>query len=191
MVVKNKYGDFNLMNRAVVLIDGGYFRSILDTDFDRPKIDFLKFSDTICGGDERLRTYYYTCMPYQSSPPTDDEKRRFSAADKFVYTLRNLPRFDVRLGKLAHVGKEFVQKRVDILLAVDLVRMSWGRFIGTAILVTGDSDFVPAVEAAKDAGVLVRLYYSQSSIHDELRSAVDESFVITKELIDSCKRDAD
>ncbi len=107
--------------------------------------------------------------------------------DKFIYTLRRLPRFEVRLGKLGWAGGELVQKRVDILLTVDLVRMSWGRLIGTAILVTGDGDFVPAVEAAKDAGVLVQLYYSRSSIHDELLSAVDESFVITEELIDSCR----
>jgi len=78
-----------------------------------------------------------------------------------------------------------VQKRVDILLAVELVRLSWSKGIGTAILVTGDSDFVPAVEAAKDAGVLIQLWYSRSAIHNELLDAVDEYFPITQELIDS------
>lgn len=67
--------------------------------------------------------------------------------------------------------------------------LSWGKQIGKAILVTGDSDFVPAVIAAKDAGVLVQLYYSRSSVHDELLSAVDESFEITRDLIDKVKRE--
>jgi uncharacterized LabA/DUF88 family protein len=71
---------------------------------------------------------------------------------------------------------------------VDLLRMSCTRVIGKAVLVTGDSDFVPAIEAAKEMGVLITLYYSPSSIHDELLSAVDESFVITEALIRQVER---
>jgi len=108
--------------------------------------------------------------------------------DKFVYTLRKLPRFEVKLGRLGCVGGEFVQKRVDIALAVDLVRLSCERIIGKAVVVTGDSDFVPAIEAAKDAGVLMVLYYSPSSIHDELLSAVDECRIIDQELISKVAR---
>jgi len=175
------------LDRAAVLIDGGYLAKLLELDFSRPKVDFYKFSENVCEGYERLRTYYYTCMPYQSNPPTDEERRRYSAMDKFTYTLQKLPRFEVRLGKLGWAGSELVQKRVDILFAVDLVRLSWGRQIGKAILVTGDSDFVPAVLAAKDAGVLVQLYYSPNSVHDELLSAVDESFMITTDLIERAK----
>ncbi len=55
-------------------------------------------------------------------------------------------------------------------------------------MVTGDSDFLPAIEAAKAAGVLVTLYYSQSSIHDELLSAVDESEMMDQELISQVAR---
>jgi len=47
---------------------------------------------------------------------------------------------------------------------------------------------LPAIEAAKEAGVLVTLYYSQSSIHDELLSAVDESAVIDQNLINQVTR---
>ena len=80
------------MERAAVLIDGGYFAKLLEMDFSRPKVDFYKFSENVCEGYERLRTYYYTCMPYQSNPPTDEERQRYSAMDKFIYTLRKLPR---------------------------------------------------------------------------------------------------
>jgi uncharacterized LabA/DUF88 family protein len=127
-------------------------------------------------------------MPYQSSPPTDEDLRRFSSMDKFVYTLKKLPRFDVKLGRLGCVAGEYIQKRVDIALAVDLVRLSSSRSISKAVLVTGDSDFVPAIEAAKDLGVLVELYYSASSIHDELLSSVDQSFVIDEVLINQVIR---
>lgn len=175
-------------NRAAVFIDGAYLTKILDVDFGKPKIDLARFSDIICDKNERLRTYYYNCMPYQSCPPTEEERRRFAAMDKFVYTLKKLPRFEVKLGRLGCVGGEFIQKRVDIALAVDLVRLSCGRMIGKAVIVTGDSDFVPAIEAAKESGILVVLYYSPSSIHDELLSAVDESVVIDENLIRQVER---
>ena len=127
-------------------------------------------------------------MPYQSSPPTEEERERYAAVDRFIYSLKKIPRFEVRLGKLGRHGTEFVQKRVDALLSVDLVRMSWGDQIDRAILITGDSDFVPAVQAAKDAGVLVQLYYAPGCVHDELLQVCDDRFEITKELIDSVKR---
>lgn len=179
-----------LNNRAAVFIDGAYLTKILDVDFGKPKIDLSAFSDILCGDYERLRTYYYNCMPYQSGLPTEEERRRFSAMDKFVYTLKKLPRFDVKLGRLECIGGEFVQKRVDIAMAVDMVRLSCGRMIGKAIVVTGDSDFVPAIEASKESGVVVILYYSPSSVHDELLLSVDESVIISADLIKLVERSA-
>ena len=108
--------------------------------------------------------------------------------DKFIYTIKKLPRFEVRLGRLGCVGGEFIQKRVDISLAVDLVRLGCARVIGKAVIVTGDSDFLPAIEAAKDMGVLTVLYYSKTSVHDELLAAVDEGFAIDESLIERVKR---
>ena len=175
------------MDKAAVFIDGGYLANVLKQLFGEAKIDFGALSNKLCAGVERLRTYFYHCMPYQSSPPTKEESERYAAADRFIYRLKKLPRFEVRLGKLSHHGTEFVQKRIDVLLSVDLVRMSWGRQIDRAILITGDSDFVPAVQAAKDAGVLVQLYYAPGFVHDEPLQACDDRFEITKELIDSVK----
>lgn len=175
------------MGRAAVFIDGGYLANVLKDRFGEAKIDFGVLSDKLCTNVERLRTYYYYCMPYQSSPPTREESERYAATDRFIYSLRKIPRFEIRLGKLGRRGAEFIQKRVDVLLSVDLVRMSWGHQIDRAILITGDSDFVPAVQAAKDAGVLVQLYYTPRFVHDELLQACDDRFEITKELIDSVK----
>jgi len=181
------------MARAAVFLDGGYFSKVLKYAFDEPNLDYEKFSDLICEGDERLRTYYYDCMPYQSSPPTNKEKQMYAQKDKFIYNIRRLRRFEVRLGKLIYIpsAKDFIQKRVDVLLSVDLVRMSWDHQISKAVLVTGDSDFVPAVQAAKDAGVLTVLYHSKASkvgALDELLYACDERREITQDLIKSCLR---
>ncbi len=174
--------------RAAVFIDGGYLAVLLREEFGEPRIAFDKLSDILMAPEyERLRTYFYYCMPYQSNPPTTEEKERYRKSQGWIGSLQRLPRFEVRLGKLAKRGSSFEQKRVDVLLSVDLVRMSWDHQIQRAILVSGDSDFVPAVQAAKEAGVLVHLYYSDRSYHYELYDACDERTLITKDLIDQCR----
>lgn len=178
---------FKLMtDRVAVFIDNGYLSKVLN---DGTKIDFVKFCDTVCGDKERLRTYFYDCKPYKSEPPTDEEKFKSSQYDKFANKIEALPRFQMRFGKLRkNKDGTYEQKRVDILLAVELVRLSWSDQIQYAVIVTGDSDFVPAIEAAKDAGVITKLYYSRRSVHDELLSAVDERCEMDQAFFDSVKR---
>lgn len=174
-------------NRVAVFIDNGYLSKVLN---DGKKIDFLKFCDKVCDGKERLRTYFYDCKPYISDPPTGEEKARTSQYNKFASRVEALPRFQMRFGKLRkNKDGSFEQKRVDILLAVELVRLSWSGQIGHAVIVSGDSDFVPAIEAAKDAGVITNLYYSRKSVHDELLSAVDERFEMDPAFFNAVKRE--
>src|SRR5712692_10496777 len=136
-------------DRAAVYVDGGYFDKALDS-LGRLRIDYLKFSNKVCQGTDRLRTYYYHCMPFQSNPPTDSERLRYSSTDRFFHTLRQLPRFEVRLGRLQYINGEFKQKGVDVLLSIDLVELAATGQINKAILVTGDSDFAPAARRARD-----------------------------------------
>ncbi|MBD3405001.1 MAG: NYN domain-containing protein [Candidatus Lokiarchaeota archaeon] len=183
------------LQRAAVFIDIGYFGKVLKYCFDEPRIDFEKFSDYLCEDKERLRTYVYDCPPYVSQEPTDEEERRQENHERFASSLTKLHRFEVRLGKTAHnaVTGEFYQKRVDVLLTVDLMRMAWDRQIGTAILVTGDSDFVPVIESVKQAGVVVKLFYrdcydnqgrAMTRTLDELLEVCDECIVIDNALIE-------
>jgi uncharacterized LabA/DUF88 family protein len=179
------------LEKAAVFIDGGYLSKILKGQFASEKIDYSVFSDLICNDYKRLRTYYYDCLPYQENPPTEGQKRRYADMQKFITALDNLPRFEVRLGKLTrnmvNGSWKYEQKRVDVLFSVDLVRMSWAHQIEYAVIVTGDSDYVPAVKAAKDAGITVKLCYNRASIHNELFTEVDERYEIDQALIDKAK----
>jgi len=124
---------------------------MLKSFFNEKRIDFKKLSDKLVGSDYHLRTYCYFCMPYQSNPPTTEERTRYEDTRKSLSTLEALPRFEIRLGKLVmrtgDRGTRFEQKGVDVLLSVDLVRMSFDHQIDVAVVLTGDSDFVPAVRA--------------------------------------------
>jgi len=152
-------------------------------------LDYGAFSQLLCGSCERFRTYVYDCAPYQGPAPTDSEKKRKSDSDRFFNALDRLPRFEIRLGRLRKTNSQppFEQKGVDVLLSVDLVRLSSSNKIDKAILVSGDSDFVPAVRAAKDAGVIVELYYSPTqNLSSELFQICDDRFPIIRDLIDKC-----
>jgi len=98
--------------------------------------------------------------------------------------LNNLNRFVVREGRLMKIGRIFKQKGVDILLAIDVIKLVYSGKIDRIILITGDSDFVPVVESVRDSGVTVSLYRSpQDRVHRSLWQAVDERFDITDDLL--------
>lgn len=188
-----------MKDKAAVFIDGGYFAKVRE-QLDIYRVDFAKFSDILCGELERVWTFYYDCPPHQSSVPTPEEKRKVAEFDKFTYALERNSRFRVRLGKLSrrdnvcedcgHIKTEYKQKRVDNLLTVDLTRAIWKEGIYKAILVTGDSDFVPAVGEANRAQVLTHIYYLNSEktrIHDELYNACSDRTEITKELLEKAR----
>lgn len=153
-----------LVDRSVVFLDGGYIDKLLEDHFNRQRIDYGAFVSEIAASSNIVRTYYYHCPPYQSNPPTEEERERLSRKQAFFNALSRLNRFQLRLGKLEKRGEEngrplFVQKRVDIMLGVDMVQLAATRQIQKAILVAGDSDLLPAVEATKQLGVVVSLWH--------------------------------
>lgn len=183
------------MGVTAVFIDGAYLEKVLLHDHGKAKIDFGRLVDIMVEGDELLRAYYYHCLPYQSNPPTDDEKARYAARHRFLTALRHIPRFEVRLGKLAFRGMSavgnpvFQQKRVDLMLGVDMALLAGKNRIGKMALLSGDSDFTPAVEAVKREGVLATLWHGRhigrARPSRELLQIADERRELTPEIIRS------
>jgi len=153
------------MGRIAIFIDGAYLSYTLKDEFNSVRIDFQKLVDQMAGGREILRSYYYNCEPYQSDPPMPEEKARFGKAQRFHYALDQIPRFQVRLGKLAFRGRDnngqpiLQQKRVDIQMGVDLVLLVAKHQITDVAILAGDSDFLPAIDAAKPEGVVIHLFH--------------------------------
>lgn len=177
--------------RAAIFIDGAYLDWVSKHELGQAKIDFGKLSATLASNLDVLRTYYYHCEPYQGNPPTTAEAERLSKMQSFLHRLKQLPRYEVRLGKLAFRGINaeddkpiFEQKRVDILLGVDLVLLAVKQAISHAILIAGDSDFLPAVEVARNEGVFVHLYHGvQTPPHRDLWDKCDDRTAITPAFI--------
>ena len=176
-----------LLGKAAVLIDGGYLRALNKNHFGMKRIDFLKLSEELCKPDcIRFRTYYYIAPPYQSTTPTKKEKTLKASMDKFLNILDRYPRFIIRLGRLRKTGKNrFEQKGVDVLFACDLVRLAAAKVIDKAIIISGDSDFTPAVEIANEEMVITKLVYFPGACAPALYNACDEREKLTQSFIDS------
>lgn len=169
--------------RAAIFIDGGYLlkqvkNHRVDPDYERLADFFLEPLRTSVPLD-LMRCYFYYCPPWTSDKPTEDEKRRTEAYEEFVEEIESIDRWALRQGKLEKRfdGKKeyFEQKRVDVLLSCDLVRHAAAGHIQHAVLIAGDSDFIPAVEAAKESGVTLTLFTGDfKTVHNDLIILADE-----------------
>lgn len=183
------------MSRIAIYIDGAYLDFVLRDEFSLAKVEYSKLSQAIAGGTEILRTYYYHCLPYKSSTPTLPESEKFSNMERFLNSLKRLQRYEIRLGRIAHRGLDkngnpiYEQKRVDVLFATDLVSLSATRQISHAAVLCGDSDLIPAIQVAKQNGVLVSLWCgTRHPPHQDLWNECDERNVLTQPFINGILR---
>ena len=173
-----------------IFIDGAYLQKIsTQIPASNCKIDMEKLVLWVAGDLPIRRVYYYDCMPYQSNPPTAEERERVSRKQKFLQALEKIDRFEVRLGRLEKRGEGakgnpiFDQKRVDLQMGLDFAFAAFRQRISYAALISGDSDLCPAIEAAKNEGVITRLIHGpKGSFHNQLWSNVDERREITTEV---------
>lgn len=177
--------DLINFEKTAIFIDGNYLKEILKDNFF---IDYLKLCKEICNITKlnRLRTYFYTCLPIVRKNNKIDVKKH-SSMQQFLSKLKRLPRFEIKLGKLQLIGNEFKQKMVDVLMSLDIVDMCFNKNIQHIILVAGDSGFVPAIKKAKDYGAIVHLFYHSKSVHNELLDTADELHEINTDLINKSK----
>lgn len=174
-----------MSERCAIFIDGGYLIRVLNDEFNF-KVDYQKFSNILAGNNPLLRTYFYNCLPFQSNPPTPEESERFAKAQKFYDAIKKIPNYEVRYGKLSRRGKPgeyyYEQKMIDTLLSIDLVSLSAKHVIQRALLITGDSDFIPAISLAKNEGVHITLIHGQRP-HADLIAVCDENIRIDAEML--------
>lgn len=128
------------------------------------KFDKILFCQNICKKENLncRQIFYYLAPPFQSGRPTKEEELKKEGHDKFVSKLREKGVI-VREGRCQRLkidGKfEFRQKGVDVLLTIDLMKVPIKYpEIEKIILISSDTDFIPAVKEIKDLGINVILY---------------------------------
>lgn len=145
--------------RVIIFIDGSNFYHILKSMFGNSKslmdFDFEKFVASLIEKRKLVRTYYY-------SAPLDRKKdeETYSKQQKFFEKLKKLPDFELVLCRMQKdsVNGETVYsvKEDDIHIAVDMVKLAYNNAYDTAVLISTDGDFVPAINAVKEKGKKVQ-----------------------------------
>jgi hypothetical protein len=178
------------MDRLAVFIDAAYLDHLVQGPLAvRPgvplQLDMKQLPGWLAGGTKPWRTFYYHAMPWVSDPPLPAEHAVRERKKTFIDFLARQPRWVLREGVVERRGGpkqgdwHYEQKRTDVALAVDLVRLAWLKEITHAVVVAGDSDFIPAVADARAAGVHVTLRFLPGTAHDDLLAACDARAPIT------------
>jgi uncharacterized LabA/DUF88 family protein len=96
--------------------------------------------------------------------------------EEYWRAIEILPDTEARFGVLR--GRRRRQKGVDGLVAVDMLVGAFNGLFQVAILVAGDGDFVPIVEAVRRRGVMVVVAAEERSLSEDLRRAADRIWTI-------------
>ena len=122
------------------------------------------------------KVFYYGAVPVREAGEAEDTySERTRAQRELLDRLGNLDRFHVYEGdarkRRSKGGME--QKKVDVLIAVDMLTHTFRRNMHRATLLTGDVDFKPLIDALVREGMFVNLWYPPKSTSRELTDAAD------------------
>jgi uncharacterized LabA/DUF88 family protein len=154
----------------MVFIDGGYLRNQISNIFVSDLLHYTAFIDMINSQFQSspfyfdlLRIYYYDAL--SNDPNIIDHS--------YINAIKKIPIFEDRLGTLKISHKKRNQKGVDTLIAIDLLSKSHQNQFDIAILITGDEDFVPAIDYVKNTGKLVYGIFFENHCSQLLRERFD------------------
>ena len=137
-----------------------------------------------------FRVYYYDCHPFVGTlrNPITSEETEYTVPTTFLEALGHKDHFQVRAGEIKFGGwrlsddclkkiidegrtiegddlqPAFQQKQVDMNIGLDIAWLSQKHIVEKVILITADSDFVPAMEFARREGILLYLVHFDSNI---------------------------
>ncbi|MDQ7030935.1 MAG: NYN domain-containing protein [Ardenticatenia bacterium] len=162
--------------RFVIFIDGSnLYHTLRDLGIH---LDYKRLLDFFKRRGHLLRAFYYTALLDSSTPDwlirlTD--WLSYNGYTVITKRARVFRRRSVDVEGQVHMVDE-VKGNVDIELAIDMLTLA--PYYDTAILFSGDGDFVRLVEAVQRMGVRVVVVSSEktaeSTVSDDLRRQADE-----------------
>ncbi len=166
----------SLKKRLIIFIDGSNFYHEVTKNCGKVKIDFSLFIKFLLDKNKLVKTYYYNAPVNQNDKPEQYKKQQ-----KFFSYLKKIPRTEIKLGRLEkRPDGSLTEKGVDVKIAVDIVTYAYANIYDSAILVSGDADFVPAIKAAQGFGKeIINVCFSETkSFH--LNQTCNKTIIINK-----------
>jgi len=166
----------NEREETYLFVDGGYLSKIFDGFTEnwygvRGSLNFHPLRRSY----DSVKSFYYDCLndlPIGAETPAQVEAR-VEVQEIYFDTVRQPRGSHVKLGSLTGSRKRRRQKQVDIMLAVDMLSHAANKNMRRAILLAGDQDFIPVVEALVQLGLFVEVAGEPRSTSRDLRAAAD------------------
>lgn len=163
--------------KIIVFIDGGFLRVHAKKAKRIYTPDLIeKFAHACKSADEEIfRILYYDCAPYMGEVklPVSGMRHQFQGSDQWLHELSHKDLFAVRRGVLkfrgfkpkktpvapqgqltdADFAPDFEQKGVDMRIGLDIASYAANRAVDRIVLISADTDCVPALKYGRRAGV--------------------------------------
>jgi uncharacterized LabA/DUF88 family protein len=186
-----------MMKRLIVQIDGGYLRAQARRDSYEYTVDFIEdFIHTLPSKtEELLRVLYYDCRPYQGDAvlPVSGQPYSFKSGGGWLDELASRDYFAVRTGILKFRGwkprsmpvsssglsdndfrPDFEQKGLDLRIGLDIAKIIETRAADRLLLISSDTDLIPALDLARNSGLQVMgVDFPSGPLHGEILSHFD------------------
>lgn len=162
-----------MLKKLVIFIDasnlsGGtarYAEKIADPSFE---VDVFKLLKRLSRGYDHIRTYFYS----STAQSQDIRSKTEQFWHQKMLTLQSqLTKHGIKVtNKLRQKNKE---KGVDVALVTDFLMLGMRGAFDVAIIVSGDQDYVNAIEAVQTMGKIVHIACFENSFPDEMYRYVD------------------
>jgi uncharacterized LabA/DUF88 family protein len=186
--------------KTVVLIDGFNVYHPLDEDKRYHKYKWLNLEALadafVMKKDQLDKLYYFTSIAYWSKTKQkkhlDYIKALKTVSKKIEIVLGKFKKRDVKCRICGEWFKKHEEKQTDVNIAIMLLKLAITNSFDKAIIVSADSDLVPAIKATKEVfpekqiGVL---FPFNSEMTYELKEASDFHSFITKKHLKGCLLD--
>jgi uncharacterized LabA/DUF88 family protein len=181
--------------RLEIFVDGTNFR-VVQVEAGIRDIDIPRLARQLARG------YVLVKMRYYTSPLPDSQSPAYRGQHRFFERLRETRAVELVLGRNEPRRENFhcprcgaisthryhVEKETDVKLATDMVVGAHANRYDVAMLVAGDTDYVPAIEAVQATGRKVIWCHFPTQAHtDRLRQVCDEQVLLDDKFLRTCR----
>jgi len=138
----------------MVLIDGSnFYFKLKDIQLQHLlQFDFSGFAGILCRNNKIIEAVYY--VGAVKSGRTERSQKMYRNQRKLLASLRKY-KFRYSLGYLLKSGGKYHEKGVDVNMAVDILVAAYEDLCDHIILVSSDTDLLPAIKKAREKGMIV------------------------------------